>query len=264
MTEDPIGRGRTAEIFQRGDGQILKLYLAWCPPEWVDREARMTRAAYEAGVPVPAMIDVIEQDGRRGIIFERVTGLSMLDDFRTKPWHLVHSAHLLAELHAAVHTRQIPDLPSLRQSLAYRIEGAALAEKLKSAALQALAQLPDGNAVCHGDFHPDNVILSPRGPIIIDWMTVNHGHPLADVARTVVILSVGEPPPGVPNRSLLMLGRDLFRELYMRRYEQLRHVTRTEIDDWLLPVAVARTREDIPNERRPLAALIESLASRHV
>ena len=264
MAEDPIGRGRTAEIFQWGDGQILKLYLAWCPSEWADQEARMTRAVYEAGVPVPAVIDVIEHDGRRGIIFERVTGLSMLDDFRTKPWHLVHSARLLAELHAAMHARQIPDLPSLRQSLTYRINDTALADKLKSAALQALAQLPDGNAVCHGDFHPDNVILSPRGPIIIDWMTVNHGHPLADVARTVVILSVGEPPPGVPNRRLLMQGRDLFRALYLRRYEQLRRVTRTAIDAWLLPVAAARTREDIPNERQPLTALIESLARRYV
>jgi len=261
MADNPLGIGRTAEIFDWQAGQVLKLYREWCRPEWVEQEARLTRAVHAVGLPVPAVLDVIEKDGRRGIVFERITGPSLLADFSAHPWHLIRAAHLLADLHAAVHAHVISDLPSVRDSLTYRVEHTTLAEATKSAVLTALAQLPDGQAVCHGDFHPDNVLLSPRGPVIIDWMTVNGGHPLADVARTSLILRIGNPPPGL-GRRLFELVRNLFHAQYLKRYMQLRHVTRDKIDAWLLPVTVTRTLEDIPNERQALAALIESLMAR--
>jgi aminoglycoside phosphotransferase (APT) family kinase protein len=261
MADNPIGIGRTAEIFDWQAGRVLKLYRDWCRPEWVEQEARLTRAVHAVGLPVPAVLAVIEKDGRRGIVFEQISGPSMLADFSAKPWHLIRAARLLAELHAAMHAHEIPNLPSVRESLTYRIENTTLAQATKSAALTALAQLPDGQAICHGDFHPDNVLLSPRGPVIIDWMTVNGGHPLADVARTSLILRIGNPPPGL-GRRLFELVRNLFHTQYLKRYMRLRQVTRDEIEAWHLPVAVARTLEDIPNERQALAALIETLMAR--
>ena len=261
MNEKPVALGRTAEIFDWQNGQILKLYHEWCPPDWVEREARLTRAVRAAGVPAPAVIDLVERDGRRGIIFERITGRSLLADFSAKPWHLIQSARLLAELHAAMHAREIPDLPSLNDSLVYRVTHAPASEEVKSAALNVLAQLPAGSTVCHFDFHPDNVILSPRGPVIIDWMTVTGGHPLGDAARTSLILRVGAPPSSLA-RGILIIARDVFHNQYLKRYQQLRHVTRDEIEAWLLPVAVARTLEDIPNERQTLPKLIGDLMAR--
>ena len=41
---------------------------------------------------------------------------------------------------------------------------------------------PERPALCHGDFHPFNVMLSPRGPIVIDWNNAHIGNPLEDVA----------------------------------------------------------------------------------
>ncbi len=29
--------------------------------------------------------------------------------------------------------------------------------------------LPDGDIFCHGNFHPDNVILTFGHPVLIDW-----------------------------------------------------------------------------------------------
>jgi len=105
------------------------------------------------------------------------------------------------------------------------------------------------------------VLLSPRGPVITDWMTAAGGDRLTDVARTSLILQIGNPPPGL-SRRLFEVVRDVFHTQYLKRYRQLRHVTRDEIETWMLPVAVARTLEDIPNERQALAALIESLMTR--
>jgi aminoglycoside phosphotransferase (APT) family kinase protein len=60
--------------------------------------------------------------------------------------------------------------------------------------LEGLERLPQGAALCHFDFHPDQVLMTQRGPVVIDWMTAFRGHPLADVARSCVLLSFGQAP----------------------------------------------------------------------
>jgi Phosphotransferase enzyme family len=37
------------------------------------------------------------------------------------------------------------------------------------------------------DFHPENVLLSPSGPVVIDWTNARCGDPPLDVAMTWVI-----------------------------------------------------------------------------
>jgi aminoglycoside phosphotransferase (APT) family kinase protein len=261
-----LARGRTAEIFAWRDGQVLKLFLEWCPTSWAEYEARVTRAIHEFGLPAPAVEGTVEVDGRRGIVFERVEGPSMLRELASKPWKLVPFARTLAELQAAIHARAAPALLSQREELERAIRGvAALSAPVKEAAWQALAQLPDSDALCHGDLHPDNVILSPRGPVVIDWMTAKRGNPLADVARTSLILRLGQPPPGTPGRRLIEFLRAAFHALYLRRYFQLRpgspvaaDLGQKELAAWQLPVAAARLREEIPTERERLLALVEA------
>jgi aminoglycoside phosphotransferase (APT) family kinase protein len=62
------------------------------------------------------------------------------------------------------------------------------ARSLRDEVAAALARRPHGEAVCHGDLHPGNVIMSPQGPVIIDWIDASRGDPLADVARSVLLL----------------------------------------------------------------------------
>jgi len=69
----------------------------------------------------------------------------------------------------------------------------------QTAVLHHLAQLPIANTVCHGDFHPDNIMLTPTGPIVIDWIDATQGHPAADITawllpNTAAHISEGLPP----------------------------------------------------------------------
>jgi aminoglycoside phosphotransferase (APT) family kinase protein len=43
-------------------------------------------------------------------------------------------------------------------------------------------------SVLHLDLHPDNVLMSPRGPVVIDWSNATHGDPDVDIAMTWLIL----------------------------------------------------------------------------
>ncbi len=257
-----IGQGRTAEMYAWGDGQVLKLFRFRCPRPWVEREARATRTAHEAGVPSPAVGGIVEEEGRPGIIFERVEGPSMLETLAAKPWQIAGLAHLLADLHAAMHSLEGAGLPSQHRRLADKIQRAGpLKPWQKDAALKALEELPEGKVICHGDFHPDNVILSRGGPIVIDWPDATAGHPLSDVARTLLLLEVSSPAPGRAS-GLALAGRGLFRRFYLQRYRSHRPAPADELAAWRLPVAAARLSEHIEEEEERLLAIVQEGISR--
>ena len=83
-----IGRGRTAEVFAWGNNQVLKLFLK----EWsleAEHEFGVAKGAHDLGAPVPAVERMVEIDGRQGIIFERITGPTMMAMMQSHPWRLV-------------------------------------------------------------------------------------------------------------------------------------------------------------------------------
>ncbi len=257
-----VGVGRTAEVLAWGDGLVLKLFYEGFPTRLAEAEARATRSLHEKGLPVPRVEGMTEVEGRSGIIFQRVDGPSMLAHVSRPPWPVTRMAHLLADLHARMHALRLPELPPLRGLLEERIRSApGLSAEEKEATLAALALLPEGKGVCHMDFHPDNVLMSPHGPIIIDWMDAHCGQPLADVARTSLILQMGEPPPVSGGRWLINLLRRRLRRAYLKRYGRLIHAPDADLKAWRLPIAAARLGDGIPEERDRLLAMVRAYLS---
>src|SRR5574338_1237169 len=69
ISSTPLAEGRTAEIFLWDEDHILKLYRDWCPADWVDYESRVAHAIHAAGIPSPAAGEIVEVDGRRGLVY---------------------------------------------------------------------------------------------------------------------------------------------------------------------------------------------------
>ena len=67
-----IGRGATAELYAWREDQVLKLFFPSWPRIAVEMEVQAARVASEAAVPTPAVGEIVELDGRYGIVFERV------------------------------------------------------------------------------------------------------------------------------------------------------------------------------------------------
>ncbi len=256
-----IARSGTAEVYAWHDGQVLKLFYDWCPAEWKEHEASNARAVSATNLPLPKFIDTVQIQGRQGIIYERVNGPSMLTVMSSKPWWIARLARSFAELHTQVHKQSGDGLSPVRIALRKAIASASPSAQLQAAALEGLDQLPDGTALCHFDFHPDQVLMTTRGPVIIDWMTAVQGDPVADIARTSLLLRVGQPPNVNWWQSRLIdFARDRFYQAYLRRYFELNpDVNRTRIDAWMIPVAAARLNEGVAGEREPLLELIQSL-----
>jgi Phosphotransferase enzyme family len=240
-----VGRGYTADVYAWGAGRVLKLFHAGGDPTRAEREYRATRAVHAAGLPAPAAYELVEIDGRRGIVLERIDGPSLVEYAQRRPWALFWGARRLAELHAEIHRCQAPaELPSQRDWLAGGIDTAPdVSEADRDAARRQLAELPDGTAVCHGDFHPGNVLLTPRGPVVIDWGAATRGYPLGDVACTLRLMQTARLPSWMPRPMhwLLACTRPLLHRTYLGRYLRLGGGTRRQIEAWRVPVATARS-----------------------
>jgi len=236
--QPPIAVGRTAEIYPYGDGKVLKLFLPTVPQAWiqawVDKEIEIGRYTQQAKLPVPKVYDREEINNRLGIVYERIEGPSLLNELATKPWTVVRHGQLLAKLHVQIHEVQAP--ANLETQREWATGGIPASEKiskdLKARILQLLDTLPDGNILCHGDFHPGNIIITPSGPVIIDWVTVSKGVASGDVARTLTILEAAKAPEGTPLRWLLEWIRKLFLATYLNTYLQLRPDIKESLAGW--------------------------------
>jgi tRNA A-37 threonylcarbamoyl transferase component Bud32 len=234
-----LAKGATADVYAWGDGRVLKLFTERTP--WHAHEISATRAAQEAGLPVPAPVGgLIEVDQREGIVLERVDGPTMNEYLQDHPDQVEDYARQAAELHARIHSTEVPELPPLIELLGLTIEQAdPLEDATRHAVLDLLGGLPVGESLCHNDFYPNNIIVSRRGLVVIDWAIGTRCNPLADYARTWLIsrMWLDGLEMGAPEQVRLLWLR--FWSTYLQRYGELRSTSSEALLPWQIVVATA-------------------------
>jgi uncharacterized protein (TIGR02172 family) len=254
---DLVGRGFTSDVYAWGPGRVLKLFHEWVPDGRAEREYRITRAVHAAGLPAPAVFELVAVEGRQGIVFERLEGVSMLVHFQRTPWKMFAAVRQVADLQAKIHATAAPtELPPQGERLRAGIEESqVLTEPQKQQALDALAELPDGTATCHGDFHPENILFTARGPMVIDWGTASRGDALGDVACTARLIQTANLPSWTPSymHGLLKVFRVLLHRSYIKRSLQHHPGTRRDIEIWKGPYTAAATSWRIPKPTLEMA-----------
>ena len=259
-----IAEGREAEMFAWEDGAILRLMREAGTEQRNQWQAAAIEAARSRGVRVPAVLGATTMMGRPGLIMERIEGPDMLTLIGRRPWATFRVGRICGEVHAQLHEVRAPSaIPPLKEMLKRRIESTGeLPPHLAEFALEVLDGLPDGDRLCHGDFHPGNILLAGDEPVVIDWSNALRGDPMADVARTRMMLRLGEPPPGTSFalRLMALIGRNLLLSLYQRSYRRARPLDMAAVKRWEIPIAAARLAEGIEEEVPRLLALLERAA----
>jgi aminoglycoside phosphotransferase (APT) family kinase protein len=257
---DPIGEGRTAEVYDLGNGRVLKLLREGLPPGWLDIEADKTAAVHLAGAPAPGVHGVMEVGSRVGYVFDRAPGKKMLARINRSPQRARHWGRLMGEVHARILDCGCADLPDVKESLAWKIDRAeGLSSKEKAAARDALLGLPDGTKVLHGDLHANNVFVDRDVFTVIDWIDATCGDPAADIARTLWLLSPAAMPPGTGGRRVKGIFGEAARSAYLGHILPAAGRSRSEIRAWELPVLAGRLSEGIDYQQEALVTEVRRL-----
>ncbi len=253
---DLLGAGREAEVFAWDEGRVLRLARDPARAGMIEREAAALAAAHRAGANVPGVHERVSLEGRPGVVLDRIDGIDLLDELERRPWRILSIARILGEQHAALHrVAAPPDLPALREELRQRLESPLVPDDVRRLALERLDELPDGDRLLHGDFHPANLLRTARGCVVIDWTNGTRGDPAADVARTVLLTGGGTLPDDVSRiiRVMAPLARRLLVHRYLRAYAGAGPPLDGErVERWLPVWAAARLSEDIEVERDAL------------
>ena len=218
-----IGRGRAADVYAAGPGLVLRRYRS---RHDVLREAAVMQHVRAAGFPVPELVEASGPD----LVMQRVDGPTMLADLARRPWRARAHARTLAALHvrlAAVHAPAWLEAP-----------------------------FGEGDVVLHLDLHPDNVILTTAGPVVIDWTNARRGPAPVEVAHTWTLLATASPPKAI-ERILAATFRRVFLSTFLSGLD--REGARPHI------AVVARhraaDRNTLPAELRALERFVRRQAS---
>jgi aminoglycoside phosphotransferase (APT) family kinase protein len=254
----PVGRGREADVFAWDEGRVLRLAHDPAQAPTMDREALVLAAAHRAGAPVPALYERIDVHGRPGLVIQRLDGPDLLSLLGAKPWLVLSVAGSSGRTHAELHALRAPEgVGSVHEVLRARLASELVPPDVRARALELLEIAPDGDRLCHGDFHPGNLLRTRAGDFVIDWTAGTRGDPEADVARTVLLLRLGAVHEDAPTliKRLDRVGRWLLLGGYLRNYRRRRELDPVRLERWIRIVAAARLGEGIEQERAPVMAV---------
>lgn len=186
----PIGsklaEGRDSEIFEHGPGKVLRVAR---DGRSLVAEAEIMRYVRSHGYPCPE----VHEAGQGFLVMDRLEGPTMMDAVGKPPFPLRRFGHLLAELHQRLH--QIAAPPGLR-----------------------IAPLP-GDRLVHRDLHPLNVMMTPDGPMVIDWSNASAGDPAFDVADTWALFACATAPVTGLDRIIVPIGRRIMLHAFLSRVD---------------------------------------------
>ena len=236
-----LGAGARADVFEWGD-RVIKLYRSPDAKAAAFREAAIQAAVESLGLPVPAVWGVQQVDGRWGVVVDRVRQASFAERMRAEPETMPMYLAEMARLQVLIHAHPAPQFASLKTKLASDIAAARpIGDEQRSALLGGLAGMPDGDRLCHGDFHPMNVLGDIAHPVVIDWPDARRGDPAADACRSYL---------------LLHLHAKAWAKPYVDAYCRAGALSHEETAGWLPYVAAARLTENIAGEADRLLAIM--------
>jgi aminoglycoside phosphotransferase (APT) family kinase protein len=149
-----LGSGRSADVYALDGERVLRRYRF---PMDASREAAVMVHVAGYGFPVPEVFP--GEHPRTDLVMRRLDGPTMLQALLAGEMTAEEAGAVLAGL-----LRRLHEVPA------------------------RVAARP-GDRVLHLDLHPDNVMLTLRGPVVIDWGNAEEGPPALDCAMSAVILA---------------------------------------------------------------------------
>jgi len=233
-----VGEGATTTVYKDGD-KAIKLYPKKASMEHIKAEVMRQKLAHELGLPVPEVYEIKEFDnGSTGIIMQCVEGVPIMHPNMAEE-EFPQALATLVELQCHIHSQDGTGFPIQAEQIKIKIDrNRFVKKKVKKQLQQLLEELTgDATSLCHGDFHPLNILNDGNKYWIIDWVDATVGNPLADVCRSYLILMQFAPE---------------LTEAYLKIFCMKSGFVQEDILAWLPIIAAGRLTEGVDKKAKEM------------
>jgi aminoglycoside phosphotransferase (APT) family kinase protein len=167
------------------DGKVYKLMGGSFSAPDVLNEALNLAAVGQTELKVPKFHEVRQINGSWAIVMDHVEGDTLADLMAKDPGGLDAHLNRFVDIQLEMHKHTASWLPVLLEKTQRKIKASGLDATTRYELHTRLDSLPRHTKLCHGDFHPSNIIITAGGDAyIIDWSHATQGNASADAALT--------------------------------------------------------------------------------
>ncbi|MBO6263574.1 MAG: aminoglycoside phosphotransferase family protein [Clostridia bacterium] len=229
---------KNKKIYKDGN-KLIKIFDEGYNKSSVFNEVLNQARVEETGLNIPKILEVTVIDGRWAIIMDYIEGTTIEQLIRENPDKEGEYLDFFIDIQRKIHEKRSPLLTKFKDKMTDKIMQCDLNASTRYDLAVRMSAMPMHNHLCHGDFNPSNVVITPSGePYIIDWSHASQGNATADAAKTALVLR--------------MEGREEFAEKYISRYCELTGTNRQYVDDWTPIVAAAQLVKVSPEIKKML------------
>lgn len=236
---------RPNKVVYRDGDYCYKVFAADYNKADILNEA-LNQARVEAtGLFIPKVHEVKKlDDGRLAIVMDYVEGKSLATLIAENPAKHAEYVMRLIDIQLSMHALTAPDLNKQRDKFWRKIEISGLDATTRYELHTRLDGMPKHNKLCHGDFNPSNVIITPDDrACVIDWSHATIGNASGDTARTYLLFKLA--------------GDDKTAEDYMTMFCKKSDTARQYVDQWLPIVAASQMAKGKPQEKDMLGKWVD-------
>ena len=236
MFGEIAGHGSQATVYAKGD-YAVKLYREDYPKRNVFSEAFVMANLEGMNLPFPKVYEILFVDGRYGLRMDRVKG-KMLGEEYADPEKVYGALDAVVDLQLRLQKCNLGSwAPQLKNRMNDDLErNGLLSPELKSKLQEKLGKLPDGESLCHCDFHGGNIFFDGNDYYIIDLLQICRGAPAADAVCSYVSHYLIHPEIG---------------EVYLNKFCEKSGIPEKDILQWL-PVYAGTLLGELPEQYTPV------------
>ena len=217
-----IAERPTKTVYRDGD-LAIKLFSAECHKADILSEALNLARVEETG-------------GRWAIVTNYIEGETLEALMKKKPEKFDEYLELFVNIQLEVQSKRAPLLNKLKDKMMRKISESGLDATTRYELHTRLDSMPKHIKVCHGDFNPSNVIISPDGKwTVIDWTHATQGNASADAARTYLLFS--------------LKGETETADRYLKLFCEKSDTAKQYVQRWLPIVAASQLVKGKPEEK---------------
>ena len=230
---------RTDKVVCRDGDTVLKVFGPSYKVSLILNEAMNEARAAETGLPVAKVLEVLKIRDHWCIRREFVEGETLADVMAKDKKNLAKYLREFVAIQCKIFEKTSDRMGNLADKLDRLISASPVDKVTRYDLHMKLQSYSRGTSLCHGDFNPTNVIITPKGDWrVIDWSHVRLGDPCADVARTYLLFWLS--------------GHVAAAEKYMELACEALKVPLREVQKWLPIVAAAESARDQSPKNREL------------